>query len=146
MIKPTPMIIAAKSGWSIENPPRANDIIPRTISNTEAIFDICESEIIPIIPAKIIIIPMMQNCNPKRNDNAAMLDANINPTIMAIIPTTIFIPLNPASINAIPKKIRLIPMKIETNAVLKIGQIIKINPKIMDNIPDILVGSIFFLQ
>lgn len=58
MIKDNPIRIVAKSGLSIENPPRANDIIPKIISNTEAIFDICESEIRPVIPAKIIMIPM----------------------------------------------------------------------------------------
>lgn len=58
IIKPTPIKIAAKSGWSIENPPRAKDIIPKMIINTEAIFDICESEIRPAIPAKIIKIPI----------------------------------------------------------------------------------------
>ena len=40
MIKDNPIRIVAKSGLSIENPPRANDIIPKIISNTEAIFDI----------------------------------------------------------------------------------------------------------
>lgn len=40
MIKATPMRIAAKSGWVSENPPRANEIIPKIIINTEAIFDI----------------------------------------------------------------------------------------------------------
>ena len=59
MIKATPMRIAAKSGCVSENPPRANAIIPRIIINTEAIFDICESETSPIIPAKISMIPMI---------------------------------------------------------------------------------------
>ena len=58
MIKPTPIRIAAKIGWLNDNPPRANDIIPRIIINTEAIFDIRESEIRLAIPAKIIMIPM----------------------------------------------------------------------------------------
>ena len=58
MIKPTPIITAAKRGWSIENPPRAKDIIPKIIINTEAIFPNCDSEKIPTIPAKIIKIPM----------------------------------------------------------------------------------------
>lgn len=57
-IKATPIRIAAKSGWPIESPPRAKDIIPKIIMNIEAIFDICESEIRPTIPAKISIIPM----------------------------------------------------------------------------------------
>lgn len=59
MIKATPMRIAAKSGWVSENPPRANEIIPKIIINTEAIFDICESEIRPTIPAKISMTPIM---------------------------------------------------------------------------------------
>ena len=59
MIKATPMITAAKRGWSIDNPPRANDIIPKIIINIEAIFPNCESEIRPTIPAIIIKIPMM---------------------------------------------------------------------------------------
>ncbi len=57
-IKPTPMSIGAYNGWPIESPPKANDTIPKMIINTEAIFDICESETRPVIPAKIIRIPM----------------------------------------------------------------------------------------
>ena len=59
MIKATPIRITAKRGWPIENPPRANEIIPKIIINTEAIFDIFESEIRPIMPPKISMIPMI---------------------------------------------------------------------------------------
>lgn len=58
MIKATPIRIAAKIGWSNDTPPRANDIIPRSIINTEAIFDIFGPEIRPAIPTKISRIPM----------------------------------------------------------------------------------------
>ena len=40
MIKATPIRIAAKSGWSSENPPRIKDTIPRIIINIEASFDV----------------------------------------------------------------------------------------------------------
>ena len=73
-----------------------------------------------------------------------MLNANINPIIMDRIPIAILDAVNPASINAIPRKIKLIPMKRDNAAVVKTGQIIKINPKIMDNIPDTLFVSIYF--
>ena len=56
---------------------------------------------------------------------------------MARIPIIILAAENPDSIKAIPKNIKLNPIKIDKNAVLKIGQIKKINPKIIDNIPDI---------
>ena len=79
------------------------------------------------------------------NDNAAILPTNTSPTKMARIPTIILSAENPDRINAIPKIIKLNPMKMDKNAVLKIGQIIKINPKIIDNIPDILFDSMFFL-
>lgn len=58
MIKAKPISIDAKSGLSIENPPRANEIIPKIIINTEVIFDIWELETSPTIPAIIIKIPM----------------------------------------------------------------------------------------
>ena len=73
-----------------------------------------------------------------------MLNTNISPIRMARIPTTIFAALNPDSIEAIPKNTKLNPITMDKNAVLKIGQIIKINPKIIDNNPDILFDSIFF--
>ena len=57
MIKDTPIRIAAKIGCPMDNPPIANDIIPRIIINTEAIFDIGASEIMPAIPTKISMIP-----------------------------------------------------------------------------------------
>ena len=82
-----------------------------------------------------------------------MLNVNSNPNIMARIPIMILLAVNPASINVIPKKNKLTPIMMDTTPELKIGKIIKINPKIMDNIPDILImdnipdilfGSIFF--
>ena len=73
-----------------------------------------------------------------------MLNVNSNPNIMARIPIMILLAVNPASINVIPKKNKLIPIMIDTTPELKTGKIIKINPKIMDNIPDILIGSIVF--
>ncbi len=48
------------------------------------------------------------------------------------------------NIAAIPRNIKLNPIKTDTNAVLKIGKIIKINPKTIDNIPAILLTSICF--
>ena len=78
------------------------------------------------------------------NDNAAMLNMNTSPTRMARIPTIMFNAENSDSINAIPKNTKLNPIKMDKNAVLKIGQIKKINPKIIDNNPDILFDSIFF--
>ena len=62
---------------------------------------------------------------------------------MVRTPITILRAVNPLSTNAIPKNIKLTPIRMDNAAVLKIGKIIKINPKIMDNIPDILFGSIF---
>ena len=59
MIKPTPIRIVAKSGLPRDNPPRANDTIPKTIINIEATLDICEPEIRPVIPAKIIMAPII---------------------------------------------------------------------------------------
>ena len=64
--------------------------------------------------------------------------------MMAKIPITILLAVNPANINAIPKNSKLTPIIMETTPELKIGKIIKINPKIIDNIPDILFGSMFF--
>ena len=78
------------------------------------------------------------------NDNAVMLNTNTSPTRMAKIPTIILAGENSDRINAIPKNIKLNPMKMDKNAVLKIGQIKKINPKIIDNNPDILFDSIVF--
>ena len=59
MIKPVPIRIGTKIGLAIENPPRANDIIPKIISNTEAIFGISESEKRLTIPAKISMMPVI---------------------------------------------------------------------------------------
>ena len=48
------------------------------------------------------------------------------------------------NVNSNPNIMARIPIMMDTTPELKIGKIIKINPKIMDNIPDILFGSIFF--
>ena len=73
-----------------------------------------------------------------------MLNMNIKPNSMATIPIMIFTFEKSISNDAIPKNNKLIPINVDTNAVLKIGKIIKINPKIIDNIPDILLISIVF--
>lgn len=69
---------------------------------------------------------------------------NSNPNMIARIPIIILMALNPVNITAIPKNIKLIPIMMDTTPELKNGKIIKINPKITDNIPDILFGSIVF--
>ena len=66
--------------------------------------------------------------------------------MMARIPIITLNAENPASIDIIPKSSKLIPIIIDTAPELKIGKIIKINPKIMDNIPVACLDSIFFLQ
>jgi len=73
-----------------------------------------------------------------------MLNINSKPNIMARIPIIIFNPENPVNIDAIPKNSKLTPIIMDTTPELKIGQIMKINPKIMDNIPDVLFCSMFF--
>lgn len=73
-----------------------------------------------------------------------MWNVNINPIIIIRIPIMILNAENSVNITAIPKNIKLNPIRMVSAAVLKIGKIIKINPKIMDNIPPILFGSIFF--
>jgi len=78
------------------------------------------------------------------NDNASMLNMNSSPNIIARIPIMILLAVNPANTNAIPKNNKLIPIIMDTTPELKIGKIININPKIMDNIPDILFASLFF--
>lgn len=60
------------------------------------------------------------------------------------IPTIIFRAVNPARINTIPNSIKLIPKRMDTVIVPEIGKIIKINPKIIASIPDILFDSIIF--
>ena len=69
---------------------------------------------------------------------------NNKPNITAKIPIMIFAVEKLISIDEIPKNIKLNPIKTDTNPVLKIGKIIKINPKIIDNIPDTLFNSMFF--
>ena len=69
---------------------------------------------------------------------------NSNPNMIARIPIIILMALNPVNITAIPKNIKLIPIMMDTTPELKNGKIIKINPKITDNIPDSLFGSIVF--
>ena len=78
------------------------------------------------------------------NDNAAMLNMNTSPTKMARIPIIVLNAVNPDTINAIPKNTKLNPINMDKVTVLSIGQIIKINPKIIDNIPASLFGSMFF--
>ena len=69
---------------------------------------------------------------------------NNRPNMMDIIPIMIFGVEKVIIKDAIPKNIKLNPIKTDTNPVLKIGKIIKITPKIMDNIPDILFISMIF--
>jgi hypothetical protein len=64
-----------------------------------------------------------------------MLNVNAAPTIIARIPIIILNAVNPLNINTIPRNIKLNPIRTVNANVLKTGQIIKINPKIMDNIP-----------
>ena len=66
-----------------------------------------------------------------------MLNMNSKPNMIDRIPIMMLGAENPASIAAITKNTKLIPIMIDTTPELKIGQIIKINPKIIDNIPDI---------
>ena len=73
-----------------------------------------------------------------------MLNMNNKPNIMASIPIIMFNAENLVSIDAIPKNTKLIPIMIDTTPELNKGHIIKINPKIIDNIPDTLLDSIFF--
>ena len=51
---------------------------------------------------------------------------------------------NPPSIDATPKNSKLSPIRTDTNSELKIGKNMKINPKIIDTIPDDLLASMFF--
>ena len=69
---------------------------------------------------------------------------NNKPNMMARIPIMIFNAENSVSIEAIPKNTKLTPIMMDITPELKIGKIIKINPKIIDNIPDVLLASIFF--
>ncbi len=59
MIRATPIRIAAKSGLLSDNPPRMNDIIPKSIINTEAILDTFSPENMPTIPIRISKIPII---------------------------------------------------------------------------------------
>ena len=63
-----------------------------------------------------------------------MLNINNNPNMIARIPTITLNAENPDNKDAIPKNTKLTPISMETNPVLITGKIIKINPKIMDNI------------
>lgn len=111
--------------------------------NIEAIFDIpCANN--PVIPNKIIMIPMIQNWNPKRNDNASIWNMNNKPNMIARIPTMTLNAENPPNIDAIPKTTKLTPIMMDTNPELRIGKIKKINPKTMDSNPDDLLASMFF--
>ena len=73
-----------------------------------------------------------------------MLKMNNKPNMTARIPTMTLNAENPASIDVIPKNIKLNPISMDTVPELITGKIIKINPKIIDNIPDICLDSIFF--
>lgn len=66
-----------------------------------------------------------------------MLNKNTNPTRMVRIPTIILTAEKSNTIKAIPKNTKLNPIMMDKKAVLKNGQIIKINPKIIDSNPDI---------
>ncbi len=57
--------------------------------------------------------------------------------MMARIPIMILNAENPPSMNDIPKNIKLTPIRTESVTELIVGNIIKINPKSTDNIPDI---------
>lgn len=56
--------------------------------------------------------------------------------MMARIPMMILNAENPPSMNDIPKNIKLTPIRTESVTELMVGNIIKINPKSTDNIPD----------
>jgi len=73
-----------------------------------------------------------------------MLNMNSRPNMIARIPTIMLKAENSVSIDAIPKNSKLTPIMTDTNPELRIGKIMKINPKIMDSIPDTLLGSMFF--
>ena len=73
-----------------------------------------------------------------------MLNMNSKPNMIARIPIIILSAENSVRIDAIPKNSKLTPIMIDTNPELTKGKIMKINPKIMDNIPDTLLGSMFF--
>ncbi len=73
-----------------------------------------------------------------------MLNMNSRPKMIARIPTIMLKAENSVSIDAIPKNSKLTPIMTDTNPELRIGKIIKINPKMMDSIPDTLLGSMFF--
>ena len=60
---------------------------------------------------------------------------------MARIPITTLNAENPENSDAIPKNTKLSPIMMDTNPVLIIGKIMKINPNIIDNIPAILFDS-----
>ncbi len=69
---------------------------------------------------------------------------NNRPNMMDITPITTFNDVSPLSKDTKPKNNKLSPITIDVKLELKIGKIIKINPKIIDIIPAILFVSIFF--
>ena len=73
-----------------------------------------------------------------------MLNMNNKPNMMARIPTIIFSAENSPIIDIIPNNTKLTPIMMDTRLELKIGKIIKIIPKIIDNNPYDLLASIFF--
>ena len=83
-----------------------------------------------------IVTELITQSSENRIANAAMLNVNANPTIIARIPIIILNAVNPLNINTIPRNTKLNPIRTVNATELKIGQIIKINPKIMANIPD----------
>ena len=112
--KTIPIITAINTGLSIDIAPRINETIPKIIINIEAIFDTPSPEKIPAIPNRISRIPIIQNCNPKRNDNASMLNMNNKPNMMARTPIITFSAENSVSIDAIPKNNKLTPIRMDT--------------------------------
>ena len=117
--------------------------IAKIIIIIERIFEVCFPENMPAIPLIIIKNPMMWNWRDIIIGVANILVVNMNPNITANIPDMISrppIPVPPkihVSIAKIHNKRKLRPNTVEATAVMKTGQIININPHIIDNIPKI---------
>lgn len=69
---------------------------------------------------------------------------NNKPKMIARIPIIILKAETLFNIDAIPTNTKLTPINIDISPELIKGKIMKINPKIMDNIPDDLLISIFY--